>query len=64
MNTEHQLKSKLTSVQKVWTENESGTGTMTRTKNAVFIGLFSGGSKYLVGEIFLGGGNEQMFGMI
>ena len=39
MNTEHQLKSKLTSVQKVWNENESGTGTMTRTKNAVFIGL-------------------------
>ena len=37
---------------------------MTRTKNAVFIGLFSGGSKYLVAEIFLGGGNEQMFGMI
>ena len=41
MNTEHQLKSKLTwpRCPKSMEVNQNGTGAMTTTKNAVFIGL-------------------------
>ena len=41
MNTEHQLKSKLTwpKCPKSMQLNKNGTGAMTKAKNAVFIGL-------------------------
>ena len=74
MNTEHQLKSKLTrpACPKSMKLKRNGTGAMTTAKNAVFIViirklLFSGGSWLLVeggrvygGGIFLGGG-EQIY---